>query len=97
MEFLGNLGIDIWLLLAQIVNFLILLWVLKKLVYKPLIARIEADEQSFHAVRQTKSDLEKRALQLERKEKQYHTRTKNRAKAIIAEAEAEARKIAKKK
>ena len=41
MDFLGNLGIDLKLLVAQIINFVILLFVLNKLVYKPVLRRIE--------------------------------------------------------
>lgn len=36
-ELFSKLGIDKWLLLAQAANFLILLWVLRKFVYAPLL------------------------------------------------------------
>ena len=87
MQFLGDIGVDIGLLIAQIVNFLFLLWVLSKFVYKPLIKRIELDEKALAEVKKAQSALEKREKQLEKKEKQHTIRTKNRAKDIIAEAE----------
>ncbi len=47
MEFLGALGIDWKLLIAQIVNFGLLLWLLTKFLYKPIIKRIEKDEKEL--------------------------------------------------
>ncbi len=87
MQFLGNLGVDIWLLIAQIVNFVFLLWILSKFVYKPLIKRIEADEVALIEVSKAQELLEKKEKQLEQKEKRYTTRIKNRARTIIVEAE----------
>jgi len=84
---LGNLGVDIWLLIAQIVNFVFLLWILSKFVYKPLIKRIEADEVALIEVSKAQELLEKKEKQLEQKEKRYTTRIKNRARTIIVEAE----------
>jgi len=43
MELLGKLGVDPRLLLAQIVNFGLLLLILNKFLYKPLIKKIEKD------------------------------------------------------
>ncbi len=45
MEVLGKLGIDVWLIVAQIINFVLLLWILKKYVYKPLLTRLEREEK----------------------------------------------------
>ncbi len=41
MELISKLGIDVKLLIAQIVNFLILLFVLKKYVYGPVLEKLE--------------------------------------------------------
>jgi len=87
MQFLGNLGVDPWLLLAQIVNFVFLLWMLNKFAYKPLLHKIEADELHLTKVKQLQSDLEEKEQKLLIKEKQHATRMKNRAKKIITEAE----------
>jgi len=87
MNFLGDIGIDLWLLVAQIVNFLFLLWILSKFVYKPLIARIEKDEKIIQEVSYVQATLTEKEADIARKEKQYTTRTKNKAKAIITEAQ----------
>lgn len=49
MGTLGSLGINLPLLAAQAVNFVLLLVVLDYLVYRPLVARIEADEATLQA------------------------------------------------
>ncbi len=41
MELIAKLGIDAKILIAQVINFLILLFVLKKFVYGPVIAKLE--------------------------------------------------------
>ncbi len=41
MELISKLGIDPKLLIAQVVNFLILLFVLKKFVYGPVLEKLE--------------------------------------------------------
>ena len=87
MEFLGNLGVDVWLLVAQIVNFLFLLWILNKFVYKPILNRIEKDEAVLKHVEEAQLLLTEQEKRLVLKEKQYTTRTKNKAKAIIGEAQ----------
>ncbi|HDH31328.1 MAG TPA: hypothetical protein ENH26_00980, partial [Candidatus Wolfebacteria bacterium] len=58
MEFLGNLGIDIKLLIAQIINFGLLLWLLTKFLYKPIIKRIEKDETELKQAQIQKKELE---------------------------------------
>ena len=87
MQFLGNLGVDPWLLLAQIINFVFLLWVLNAFAYKPLLKRIEKDEQKLQEVARTQRELQEKEKQIAITEKRITTRTKNRAKAIIEEAE----------
>lgn len=87
MQFLGNLGVDIWLLIAQIINFSVLLWLLSKFVYRPIIVRIEKDEQSLAQVRTERVTLDAKSELLDKKEQQQLARSKKRARAIIEEAE----------
>ena len=93
MHFLGNLGIDIGLLIAQVVIFVILLWVLSKFVYKPLIKRIEADEAALAESARAEEALVEKERELKLTEQHYLTETKERAKAIIEEAEGIAESI----
>lgn len=87
MQFLGNLGIDIWLLIAQIVNFGILLLLLTKFVYKPLIKRIEKDETALKEVYREREELDKKTAELEKEERRRSARSKEQAKEIVKEAE----------
>jgi len=95
MQLLGSLGIDVSLLVAQIVNFLFLLWILNKFVYQPVIKRIEADEASLAAVKKAQAKLEIEEHKFEIKSKQLSTRARNRSKEIISEAEEMAEAIRK--
>ena len=93
MEFLGNLGIDIKLLIAQMINFGLLLWLLTKFLYKPIIQRIEKDEKDLEQTHTQKKELEKeKEIFLEHKEKET-SRLKKRTHKIITEAKNIAEKI----
>jgi len=87
MEFLGSLGIDSKLLFAQIVNFGLLLWILNRFLYKPVIKQIEKDEDEMNKVRIQKEDLaEEKRIFVEKKENETK-KIKKEAKEIIKKAE----------
>ncbi len=93
MNFLGNLGIDVKLLIAQMVNFGLLLWLLSKFLYKPIVKKIEEDETELREAQIQKAELEReKKIFLEQKEKE-EAEIKKRAREIIAEAELIAEKI----
>lgn len=87
MEFLGSLGIDIKLLIAQIINFGLLLWLLKKFLYKPIIKRIEKDQEELKQAKLEKSKIQKQEEAFEEQEKQEIADSKKKAKEIIEEAQ----------
>ncbi|MCA9356868.1 hypothetical protein H6784_00850 [Candidatus Nomurabacteria bacterium] len=87
MEFLGNLGIDLGLLLAQVVNFGLLLFLLTKFVYRPIITRIEKDEKELQLVRTERETLDKKSAELQEKERLELIKVKKHAQSIIEEAE----------
>ncbi|MBU2632677.1 F0F1 ATP synthase subunit B, partial [Patescibacteria group bacterium] len=47
MEIVKQFGLDPVLLVAQIVNFLILLFILKKLLYKPVLELLKKREDTI--------------------------------------------------
>jgi len=96
MEFLGNLGIDIKLLIAQIVNFGVLLWLLSKFLYKPIVRRIEKDKIELSLAIEEKEKIEAEKEALAQYKKKETTKSKKRAREIIIEAEAIAESIEKK-
>jgi F-type H+-transporting ATPase subunit b len=93
MEFLGHLGIDIKLLIAQIINFGLLLWLLKKFLYKPIIGRIEKDEKTLAQAKIQAEKLQKARNDFERQKKEEIFKTRQRSEEIIKEAEGIATEI----
>ncbi len=95
MEFLGKLGIDIKLLIAQIINFGILLFILSKLVYRPIVKRIEKDEEDLNYARKERQSLEKEEHKFEEEKQKKITQSRKEARKIIKEAESIAETIRK--
>ncbi len=87
MEFLGNLGIDVKLLLAQIVNFGLLLWLLARFVYKPLIKVIEKDEAKMTQAQVLEKEMIQKEKRLNEQREREMALVKTRAREIIEEAE----------
>lgn len=87
MELLDKLGIDWRLLIAQLVNFLILVLILYKFLYKPLLKMLEGRKEK---IEKGLRDAEQLGVELERtKELQAEEikKAKVEAHAIIEEAE----------
>ncbi len=82
MEALAHLGIDGKLLLAQVVNFVIVLLVLKRFAYQPMLKLL--DERSAKIERGL-ADAEAAQTKL--------AEIETREKTVLAEARAEAKKI----
>lgn len=92
MEVLGKLGIDWKLLIAQAVNFLILLFVLKRYAYKPLVSALEARTKK---IEQGLKDAEASQVKLQgviEEEKKILSAAREEARSILVEAEGSAKK-----
>lgn len=104
------LGIDWKLLIAQVVNFLILLILLSKFLYKPIVKmldnRAEKIKAGLAAAEKSQQDLKKADVESEKiREKAYSeaneilagakTEASEEAKKIVAKAEAQAEEIRK--
>ncbi|MDD5251970.1 MAG: F0F1 ATP synthase subunit delta [Patescibacteria group bacterium] len=92
--FLGQLGIDWHLLLAQVVNFAILFWLLTKLIYRPLLKSLENSDlvqadKEMAAVRQAQAEMKKVHEQAE-------AAIREKTAAMLAEAERVAEDVKKK-
>lgn len=82
MELINKLGIDWRLLIAQIINFLVLFFVLTKFAFKPLIKML--DERSRHI---------EQSLEEAEKIKKMHLETTAQKEAIILKARHSAQDI----
>ena len=95
MELLGSLGIDVKLLIAQMINFGLLLWLLKKFLYGPIVSRIEKDENELKQAKIQKKELDQDKSDYAEQKKGEITEIKKRAQDIIKEAENIAEEIKK--
>ena len=93
MHLLGQLGIDLPLLIAQVVNFCILLFLLWKFLYHPIIERIEADEAMLEQVQRDKEALQRETARLEIARVTREKERKRSAEATIRDAEMIAHEI----
>lgn len=92
MEALANLGIDWKLFLAQAVNFLVLLFILRRYAYRPML---EFLEKRSDRIEQGLKDAEAAIAllaEMEEKEKATLAIARDEARAIVNAAEASAKK-----
>lgn len=100
--------IDWWTLALQAINFLVLVWLLQRFLYKPVQAviarRREQTESVMAEARSLRSEAEKRAAELEEERKELasardkaledaHAQARKEHEAILQRARAEAERI----
>lgn len=93
MELINNFGLDPILLTAQIVNFLVVLFILRKFLYKPILTTLEKRK---NLIKEGLKNAEDATINLERiqeKEKRVLRVAQEQARKIIAEAKKESLKI----
>ena len=93
MEILKNFGIQPTLLLAQIVNFLIILFLLKKFFYKPIVKALEDRKKRIEESLTNAQTIEDKLQKTEAQSTQIIEETRNNAQVLIAEARAEAQRL----
>ena len=86
MEALTKLGINPLLLIAQIVNFLILLWILNRFLYKPILKLFKDRSSKIEDGIKTAENLKKQAAEAEERHRQYLEEAKKEAHRIIEQA-----------
>src|SRR3989344_4517131 len=85
-----KLGIDLKLILVQIVNFGLLLFILKKVLYKPVLEYIKKRREELEANEKEKGVIEKAKLELVLKEKKILADTLKEKEEILKNAKREA-------
>jgi len=85
MEFLGKIGVDFKLLIAQIINFLVLLWLLKILLYKPILKRLEERAKKAREIEEKEREIQKRKAELQKRIEEMIEKTKEKTKEILQE------------
>jgi F-type H+-transporting ATPase subunit b len=91
-ELIEKLGIDWKLILAQIVNFTILFFVLKKFVYKPVIELLEKREKRVKEAENFAQNVGKRMAEIDDEARKITVNASKKADGIINEARERAKK-----
>lgn len=86
MEALTKLGINPLLLIAQIVNFLLLLWILNKFLYKPILKLFRERSSKIEDGIKTAETLKKQAAEADERHRQLIEEAKKEAHRIIEQA-----------
>ena len=87
-----KLGINPILILAQIVNFVIILFLLKKFLYQPIIKILDERKKKAEETEELNDQAKVKVGEIEGKEKEVIKKAKTEAVKIIAEAKADAQK-----
>ncbi len=91
MEVFAKLGIDWKLLIAQAVNFIVLLWVLRRYAYQPILKALEARTKKIEqGLKDAALSQEKLASSVE-EEKKVMAAAREEAREILLKAEASAK------
>lgn len=93
-DLFSSLGINWTLLGLQTLAFLILLFILKKLVYPPLVAMLDKREDAIKASADAAMEAERQAAEAESRTAELFDDAKKEAAAIVATARDEASRLA---
>ena len=84
-QILNQFGIKYILLLAQVVNFLVLLWILKRFLYKPILKVLEERKQRIAESLKNAEEIEKRLAETEKESEKKLSVASIEAKKILEE------------
>ncbi len=91
MEILSEFGFDLKLFIAQILNFLILAFLFKKFLYKPLLGAVKKREEEINRGLDNAEKAEKALFSAEEKKDEIINKAAAEAERIINEAKKSAR------
>jgi F-type H+-transporting ATPase subunit b len=95
MELLSKIGIDWKLLAAQIINFLVLLFVLYKFAYGPILKMLDDRTKKIEKGLKDSEEAQKKLVEIEAKEKAVLVAAREEAQKIIQKSETTAVQNAK--
>ncbi|MFA4890923.1 MAG: F0F1 ATP synthase subunit B [Candidatus Gracilibacteria bacterium] len=90
MDLIDKLGIDLKLLIAQAVNFLILLVILTKLVYKPILKLLDKRKKMIEQNVEDTKKIEERLTKIEEEKEKIISDASKKAMEAIEKAKKEA-------
>jgi F-type H+-transporting ATPase subunit b len=93
MEIIKEFGINPILLLAQIVNFAILLFLLNKFLYKPILKVLDDRKVKVSTSIKNAEEIEKRLEQIQKEQENILEKARLEAASIVIEAKSEAKEL----
>lgn len=93
MELLEKLGINPVLLITQIINFIILLFILKRFLYKPILEMLEKRRAKIADGLKNAKEIEEKLRAAKRIEEERLREVKERTREILGEAKERAEKM----
>lgn len=93
MNFLTDFGVKPVLLIAQIVNFLILLYILKRFLYKPILKMLDERKEKISVGLKNAEEIEKKLNQIVAEREEQLKKASKEGEEIIKEATASANQI----
>ena len=95
MDVLHNFGVEWQLLLAQIINFLIIFYLLKRFLYKPIFTLLKKREDTIKEGMEKAEEGKKALVDAQKKEKKLIKEAQDTAKKIIQDAREQGKTVAK--
>ncbi len=93
MDFLKDFGVEPVLLLAQIVNFAILLFILKRFLYKPILKVLEERKNKIATSMKQSEQIQKKFEEMEIKQQEILDNARKESTQIVDEAKSEAKTL----
>ena len=87
---LGTLGINLKIFIAQFINFAVVLLVLWKWAYKPIIKLLDQRSEKIEKSVKDAEEIDRRLLDLEKEQKEVIQKAKKEASAILEKAQVDA-------
>ena len=91
MEILKDFGVEPILLLAQIVNFVILLYILKRFLYKPILKVLDERKKRIETSMNQSAEIQKKFEEVSQKQQEILDEAKKESTRIIGTAKTEAK------
>jgi F-type H+-transporting ATPase subunit b len=95
MEALHNLGIDFKVMIAQIINFGILVFILVKFLYRPILKALDDRRKKIKTSLEQAADIEKKHTEAKEEYNSRVLKANQEADHIVEKAKAEAEKTRK--
>jgi F-type H+-transporting ATPase subunit b len=90
---LENIGVDYTLLAFQIINFIVLMWLLKKFLYRPILKLIENRQKEIDDSLKLKEEIEKKEEELGKEKEKMLQETREESQLLIEKLKRDAGKI----